>query len=371
MSPARATFTQTEERVECCAGKEPNISTQPVTPMDHSGNTVCSVHNRPLCQFNPKCCVHKPREANCSCSPKYSCCCLHHFGDCCFCVCSSERKGRDAGEFEKTIVPKDITNNSNDAMVGNDAPNQPKTPERVEEHKPSDPSDGNKASDEDKSSKDHTDSNKKTAIDHALSPCEVNKSWDEMVAEEEEGRMVSGNHVLDPEKPIKPKETVAEKADLGFDKTAEETEPNKRAETPDGDTDEETIKPANSVVLEEVMPSENTAYPDRRNDPGETIEPGQPKMAADKFEAGETVEPEVTSKVQNDTPKVEGNGHCGCVEKREESSSGRQVGSTGVSDSAPASAPLTEANGIGKNQDTTGQIDAGECLADHAPSSIL
>ncbi|KAL3456611.1 hypothetical protein BJX64DRAFT_293947 [Aspergillus heterothallicus] len=49
-------------------------------------NLVCRVHGRLLCQFNASCCLHRPvQKDGCGCPPRYSCCCLHHAGDCCTC----------------------------------------------------------------------------------------------------------------------------------------------------------------------------------------------------------------------------------------------------------------------------------------------
>ncbi|KAH8424501.1 uncharacterized protein LDX57_002252 [Aspergillus melleus] len=46
---------------------------------------VCHTHRRVACKFDPRCCVHRDPK-NCSCPPRWSCCCLHHLGDCCHCV---------------------------------------------------------------------------------------------------------------------------------------------------------------------------------------------------------------------------------------------------------------------------------------------
>ncbi|KAL2856579.1 hypothetical protein BJY01DRAFT_242631 [Aspergillus pseudoustus] len=53
---------------------------------EEPSNLACLVHGRLLCQFNISCCVHRPvQEGGCACPPRYSCCCMHHAGDCCTC----------------------------------------------------------------------------------------------------------------------------------------------------------------------------------------------------------------------------------------------------------------------------------------------
>lgn len=49
---------------------------------------VCPEHGRTLCQFLPGCCVHRWRGCQgCLCHTALrSCCCVHHAGDCCYCV---------------------------------------------------------------------------------------------------------------------------------------------------------------------------------------------------------------------------------------------------------------------------------------------
>ena len=382
MGSVRYTASQTEERVNCDDDKNGNISTQPVTSMDHSGKFVCPVHKKPLCQYNPRCCVHKPRETNCNCPLKSSCCCLHHLGDCCFCVFVPEGQGCDASKSEKiNIQGRDTEREGNDAMADNDTPNHSQSSQTVEEHKPSNMSVENKALEGNQSPKMHINSVPRITMDNKLSPRETNKSWDEMVAEEEEWGMVSGDHLVDPKKPVEPEDIVAENADLGFIKRAEDAGPNKTTErgdilTPDEDTDEEeTIKPANSVAPDEAAQSGEITRSETKNEPGEAIESGQRMMTEDKIKAGETVElngttgPEVIPEIRTDNQKVDDNGHGENTEEREKSRPRKHVVSNGNVASKPASAPLTKVDETGKNQTTTGQTNAGKCSLGKAPCS--
>ncbi|KAL2872439.1 uncharacterized protein BJX67DRAFT_376261 [Aspergillus lucknowensis] len=70
-------------------------------PENHGGN-ICRVHHRLLCQFHDSCCVHKPVTADCSCPPRYSCCCVHHAGDCCHCRADT-RITQDSSGDGKTV----------------------------------------------------------------------------------------------------------------------------------------------------------------------------------------------------------------------------------------------------------------------------
>ncbi|KAL3475814.1 hypothetical protein BJX99DRAFT_228997 [Aspergillus californicus] len=54
-------------------------------PDDIDTNIFCRAHSRLLCRFNTSCCMHKP-VIDCGCPPRYSCCCSHHAGDCCYCL---------------------------------------------------------------------------------------------------------------------------------------------------------------------------------------------------------------------------------------------------------------------------------------------
>ncbi|PTU17153.1 hypothetical protein P175DRAFT_0488174 [Aspergillus ochraceoroseus IBT 24754] len=62
----------------------------------------CQTHGRSLCQFSSSCCVHKP-VTDCGCPPKHSCCCTHHFGDCCHCVQTPPSEGD--GDTSRTVTP--------------------------------------------------------------------------------------------------------------------------------------------------------------------------------------------------------------------------------------------------------------------------
>ncbi|KAL4910433.1 hypothetical protein BDW74DRAFT_173889 [Aspergillus multicolor] len=64
-------------------------------------NLVCHIHYRPLCQFNPVCCYHKP-SIGCGCPPRWSCCCIHHAGDCCYC------QGQSAAEDPEPELQPDL-----------------------------------------------------------------------------------------------------------------------------------------------------------------------------------------------------------------------------------------------------------------------
>ncbi|KAL4888959.1 hypothetical protein BDV59DRAFT_210605 [Aspergillus ambiguus] len=46
--------------------------------------SFCRVHGH-VCVSYQSCCVHASRPAGCTCPPRWSCCCLHHSGDCCHC----------------------------------------------------------------------------------------------------------------------------------------------------------------------------------------------------------------------------------------------------------------------------------------------
>ncbi|CBF70412.1 predicted protein [Aspergillus nidulans FGSC A4] len=70
---------------------------------------VCRIHYRPECQFHRACCVHKPVVSGCGCPPRWSCCCIHHAGDCCHCQTKPVEKSvsvdadADAEEESKTL----------------------------------------------------------------------------------------------------------------------------------------------------------------------------------------------------------------------------------------------------------------------------
>ncbi|PLN81399.1 hypothetical protein BDW42DRAFT_200874 [Aspergillus taichungensis] len=356
--PVRSTSSQTEERRDCDDDKNGNISTQLVTFMNHSGRL-----------YNLKCCS--------------SCCCLHHLGDCCFCVFVPEGEGYDASKSGKNNAQgQDTETKGNDAMANNGTLKHPQCSQTVEEHRPSNASDGNKTLEGDHSPKMHPKFVPGTTMDGKLSPREANKFWDEMVAEEEEWGMASGDHLDEPKKPIEPGEIVAKNGNLGFIKRAQETGSNKTTEpgdilTPDGDTDEEeTIKPANSVALDEAVPSGETTYPETRNEVGEAIKSAQSVTAEDKFTAGETVELngatglEITSEDKSDSQEVDSNGNGENTGEREISSSENHVDSNGIVASKSASAPLTKVDEIGKAQTTTGQTNAGRCSPEKVPFSF-
>jgi hypothetical protein len=68
---------------------------------------VCRIHYRPKCQFHRACCVHKPAVPGCGCPRRWSCCCIHHAGDCCHCQTKPVEKSVsvdvDAEEESKTL----------------------------------------------------------------------------------------------------------------------------------------------------------------------------------------------------------------------------------------------------------------------------
>ncbi|PYH99617.1 hypothetical protein BO71DRAFT_342276 [Aspergillus ellipticus CBS 707.79] len=73
------------------------------TRIVHNGTTpVCRTHGRALCVFNPDCCVHKPMS-DCECSPRQSCCCVHHNGDCCSCL-STGKAASTRSEVESNNI---------------------------------------------------------------------------------------------------------------------------------------------------------------------------------------------------------------------------------------------------------------------------
>ncbi|KAL4818841.1 hypothetical protein BDW67DRAFT_194386 [Aspergillus spinulosporus] len=84
---------QEEQRAELEVGKEDGV--------------VCRIHYRPKCQFHRACCVHKPVVPGCGCPPRWSCCCIHHAGDCCHCntepVENSVSVDADVEEESKTL----------------------------------------------------------------------------------------------------------------------------------------------------------------------------------------------------------------------------------------------------------------------------
>ncbi|KAL4743749.1 hypothetical protein BDV11DRAFT_165914 [Aspergillus similis] len=84
---------QEERRAELKVGKEDGL--------------VCRIHYRPKCQFHRACCVHKPVVLGCGCPPRWSCCCIHHAGDCCHCQTEPVEKSVsvdvDVDEDSKTL----------------------------------------------------------------------------------------------------------------------------------------------------------------------------------------------------------------------------------------------------------------------------
>ena len=81
---------------------------------DREALLFCQVHGRPLCRFDPSCCVHRPL-VDCGCPPKQSCCCLHHNGDCCSCLMT--RKAGFAGSGAETPSNTDQTVEDGDVVV--------------------------------------------------------------------------------------------------------------------------------------------------------------------------------------------------------------------------------------------------------------
>lgn len=67
-------------------GDENRVREQPASVANDGPDPfVCHTHRRLACKFDPRCCVHRDPK-DCSCPPRWSCCCLHHLGDCCHCV---------------------------------------------------------------------------------------------------------------------------------------------------------------------------------------------------------------------------------------------------------------------------------------------
>ncbi|KAL4998048.1 hypothetical protein BDV10DRAFT_194700 [Aspergillus recurvatus] len=72
--------------------------------LEEEEGLVCHIHQRLKCQFHRACCVHKP-VVGCGCPPRWSCCCIHHAGDCCHCQAEPVEKGVgvDVEEESKTL----------------------------------------------------------------------------------------------------------------------------------------------------------------------------------------------------------------------------------------------------------------------------
>ncbi|KAL6238731.1 hypothetical protein BDW75DRAFT_246786 [Aspergillus navahoensis] len=73
--------------------------------LEEEDGLVCHIHQRPKCQFHRACCVHKPVVVGCGCPPRWSCCCIHHAGDCCHCQAEPVESGvsDDIEEESKTL----------------------------------------------------------------------------------------------------------------------------------------------------------------------------------------------------------------------------------------------------------------------------
>ncbi|KAL4783995.1 hypothetical protein BJX76DRAFT_367938 [Aspergillus varians] len=82
--------------------------------------------------FNEECCVHKP-AIKCGCPPRYSCCCMHHAGDCCHCH-GDETVTQDEGDSKTLSLASYPATPPSTAASVVDADNiaAPATPSNVE-----------------------------------------------------------------------------------------------------------------------------------------------------------------------------------------------------------------------------------------------
>ncbi|KAL4750385.1 hypothetical protein BDW72DRAFT_213438 [Aspergillus terricola var. indicus] len=103
---------QEEQEAELEVGKEDGI--------------VCRIHYRPKCQFHHACCYHKPAVLGCGCPPRWSCCCIHHAGDCCHCQTEPVEKS----------VSVDVEEESKTLSLGSSSASPPPECERELEREP-------------------------------------------------------------------------------------------------------------------------------------------------------------------------------------------------------------------------------------------